>query len=164
MVVRVVNLRKHIEIVKPNFSETPLYEVLSNLIHGRDIALSHTGEKLDPYVFSTRCSEMKNYFGDLSYNDILHELTVEKLIEIIKSTDIYAKIISIRLLFERFDGLLTKLRKKYTAACKYINETNHVENDYIFQLDPFKYFSIPQFYMDQLEEFISSEKNSLILT
>ncbi|BCJ96511.1 hypothetical protein acsn021_40800 [Anaerocolumna cellulosilytica] len=158
MAVRVVNLRKHLEIIKPNFSETPLYEVLSNFIHGRDIALSNTGEALDPNILSAGCEEMKTYFGDLSYSDILHELTIDKLIEIIKSTDTYGKIISIRLLFERYDGLLSKLRKKYPAACKYINETNHVENDYIFQLDPFKYFSIPQFYMEQLEEFISSEK------
>jgi ABC-type Mn2+/Zn2+ transport system ATPase subunit len=158
MVVRVVNLRKHIEIIKPNFSETPLYEVLSNLIHGRDIALSYTGEKLDPNVFDAGCKEMQNYFGNLSYDDVLRELTIEKLIEIINSTDAYGKIISIRLLFERSDGLLSKLRKKYPAACKYVNETNHVENDYIFQLNPFKYLSIPQFYMDQLEEFIASEK------
>ena len=101
---------------------------------------------------------MKTYLGNLSYSDVLSELAINKLIEIINSTDTYGKIISIRLLFERCDGLLSKLRKKYPAACKYINETNHIENDYIFQLDPFKYFSIPQFYIEQLEEFISSEK------
>lgn len=159
--VRVVNLRKHIELVRPNFSETPLYEVLSNLIHGRGIALSHTGEKLDECIFNTGCSEMAEYFDELSYDDVLNELKVEKLLEIIKSSDIYDKIIALRLLFERSDGLLFKLRKKYPAACKYVNETNHVENDYIFQLDPFKYFSIPKFYMDELEEFISIERNEL---
>lgn len=159
MAVRVVNLRKHIELVKPNFSETSLYEVLSNLIHGRDIALTHTKEKLDGCVFNEGCLNMIEYFGELSYEDILDELRVENLLESIKSSDTYEKILSLRLLFERFEGLLLKLRKKYPAACKYVNETNHVENDYIFQLDPFKYFSIPKFYMDELEDFIDSERN-----
>lgn len=158
MAVRIVNLRKHIEIIKPNFSETPLYEVLSNLIHGRNVALSNTGEKLDPCIFTAGCLEMKDYLGNLSYDDVLNELKVEKLIEIVKATNMYEKIISIRLLFERVDGLLLKLRKKYPAACKYVNETNHVENDYIFQLNPLKYFSIPKCYVDQLEEFIISEE------
>jgi ABC-type Mn2+/Zn2+ transport system ATPase subunit len=158
MAVRVVNLRKHLEIIKPNFSETPLYEVLSNLIHGRDVALANTGDVLDLSILSAGCEEMRTYLGDLLYSDVLQELTTHKLLEIIQSTDSYGKIISIRLLFERYDKLLSKLRKKFPAACKYINETNHVENDYIFQLDPFKYLSIPQFYMEQLEEFIISER------
>lgn len=157
MAVRVVNLRRHIEIIKPNFSEIPLYEVLSNLIHGRDTALSKKEEKLEPEILRQGCQEMKCYLGDFSYCDILQELTNEKLFEAIKSSDKYEKIICIRLLFERNAGLLLKLRRRYPAACKYVNETNHVENDYIFQLNPFKYFNIPQFYLTQLEEFISSE-------
>lgn len=163
MVVRVVNLRKHIELVRPNFSETPIYEVLSNLIHGRDIALTNNEEKLDEHIFKNGCLEMANYLDGLSYDDVLSELKVEKLLEIIKSPYIYDKIITLRLLFERFDRLLSKLRKKYPAAYKYVNETNHVENDYIFQLDPFKYFSIPKLYRDELEEFINSERNELNL-
>ena len=156
MPMRVVNLRKHIELTTPNYSESPIYEVLSNLIHGRDIAISRNKQKLEEDIFNIGCLEMKNYFGELSYNDILDKLKVENLLEIIKESDGYDKIIALRLLFERFDGLLSKLRKEYPAACKYVNETNHVENDYIFQLDPFKYFSIPRFYMDQLEEFVNS--------
>lgn len=161
MVVRVVNLRKHMELVIPNFSQTPLYEILSNLIHGREIPLTSNEEELDKDIFEIGCKEMANYLDGLSYYDVLNELKVENLLEIIKSSYIYDKIIALRLLFERFEGLLLKLRKKYPAACKYVNETNHVENDYIFQLDPFKFFSIPQLYREQLEEFINSERNEL---
>lgn len=161
MPVRVVNLRKHIELMTPNFSEKPIYEVLSNLVHGRHIAKTRDDEELDEDIFNTGCLEIKEYFGDLSYDDILNELKVEKLLEIIHESDGYDKIVALRLLFQRFDGLLSKLRKKYPAACKYINETNHVENDYIFQLDPFKYLSIPKFYIDQLEEFVSTNINVL---
>ncbi|MBN1054907.1 hypothetical protein DVW05_06025 [Clostridium botulinum] len=161
MAVRVVNLRKHMELIRPDFSETPLYEVLSNLIHGREIAKTSNGEKLDENIFKTGCLEMARYINASSYDEVLSELKVNKLFEIIESSYTYDKIIGLRLLFERSPALFSKLRKKYPAACKYINETNHIENDYIFQLNPFKYFSIPKSYMDELEEFVGSERNEL---
>lgn len=61
--------------------------------------------------------------------------------------------------FLNFQTTIFLFYQIHPAACKYVNETNHVENDYIFQLDPFKYFSIPKFYMDQLEEFVNSNIN-----
>lgn len=54
--------------------------------------------------------------------------------EVINSAEMYNKVIAIRLLFERHDNLLSKLKKKYSATCKFVNETNHVENDYIFHM------------------------------
>lgn len=61
-------------------------------------------------------------------------------------------------MFERYEGLLVKLRKKYPAACKFVNETNHIENDYIFQLNPFKFFEIPDIYLNELKDFVSSQQ------
>lgn len=77
--------------------------------------------------------------------------------ELIDGNDIYSKIIAIRLLFERYNGLLGGLRKKYPAACKFVNETNHIENDYIFQLNPFKFFEIPEIYLIGLRDFLSEQ-------
>lgn len=65
---------------------------------------------------------------------------------------------NVRLLFERYNGLLKGLRSKYPAACKFVNETNHIENDYIFQLNPFKFFEIPEIYLSELKDFISSRQ------
>lgn len=41
--------------------------------------------------------------------DIVNEVTKEKLMLLIDGDDTYSKIIAIRLLFERYDGLLIKL-------------------------------------------------------
>lgn len=71
-------------------------------------------------------------------------------------------LISFRLLFERVEGTLSLLRKKYPAACKFVNETNHVENDYIYQLDPRKYFGIPNYYLQQIENFIQENKETIL--
>lgn len=34
---------------------------------------------------------------------------------------------------------------------------NHIENDYIFQLNPFKFFEIPEIYLNELKDFLSSQ-------
>lgn len=87
---------------------------------------------------------------------------VVTLVDAISSHDLYHRIISIRLLFERVDGALSLLRKEFPAACKFVNETNHIENDYIFQLDPRKYFSIPGLYLNQIESFILERKRMIL--
>lgn len=163
MVVRIVNLRKYIELTKPGFAESDIYEVLSNIIHGRIIAMLSDGETvLDESVKVRGMAEIQSYLGILSYDDIIEAVSSEKLLDALVSVDNYEKILTARLLFERYDGLLGKLKKKYPAACKFVNETNHVENDYIFQLDPFKFFQIPQFYLNEIETFLEDEKETII--
>lgn len=157
MAIRVVNLRKYIEITDSEYSTSPIYEVLSNLIHGREVPENANKGPLDSDVLNTGCEEITSYLGELTYDDILAELSKDNLLLLIHGDNVYENIIAIRLLFERCDGLLGKLRKSYPAACKFVNETNHIENDYIFQLDPFKFFSIPTVYLNEINEFIKEE-------
>lgn len=163
MAVRIVNLRKYIELTKPGYSESDIYEVLSNIIHGRKIATLPDGETmLDELVKASGMAEIQSYLGLFSYDDIIENVSSEILFDALASADNYEKTVTARLFFERYDGLLSKLKKKYPAACKFVNETNHVENDYIFQLDPFKFFQIPQFYLSEIETFLENEKETII--
>lgn len=140
-----------------------IYEVISNIIHGRkDATLSDGETALSEEVKTNGMNEIESFLGISSYDDVIETVSSKKLFDILASADIYEKIITVRLLFERYDGLLAKLKKKYPAACKFVNETNHIENDYIFQLDPFKFFQIPQFYLSEIETFLEDEKDTII--
>lgn len=162
MAVRIVNMRKYIELTKPDFTESEVYDVLSNFIHGRSIATKADGTTiLSEDVVQTGMNEINEIILGLSYDAIIYKLRTEHLYTLIESTDKYVKIIVVRLLFERYPGLLSKLRKEFPAACKFINETNHIENDYIFQLDPFKFFSVPSFYLQELIIFLSNHKEEI---
>ena len=97
----------------------------------------------------------------MEYDDIISVLDDQHLLMLSKSVDKYIKVIAIRLLFERHEGMLGKLRQKYPATCKFVNETNHVENDYIFQLDPTKFFGVPDCYLWQLEKFLTEDSGLL---
>lgn len=154
MAIRVVNLRKYIELVEPNWSETPTYEILSNIIHGREIPVDREGENLNMNIINDGCNEIQKYIKNMDYADMINALNNQYLLDLSKASNLYIKVIAIRLLFERHEGLLIKLRQKYPATCKFVNETNHVENDYIFQLNPMKYFGIPKCYLEQLELFL----------
>lgn len=162
MSVRVVNLRKYIELTKTDFRESDIYEVISNIIHGRPTLTKADGiTELRVEVINSGMNEIKDYLGISLYEDLLEMVSSKKLFEALNSSDQYEKILTVRLLFERYDGLLLKLRKKYPAACKFVNETNHVENDYIFQLNPFKYFQISEFYLSEIENFLEEEKDEI---
>lgn len=52
MAVRVVNLRKYIEMTDSNFAASPIYEVLSNIIHGRTEPTDKEGVALELTVLS----------------------------------------------------------------------------------------------------------------
>ena len=152
--VRVVNLRKFIEISDPYTYNLIAYDVLSNIIHGRVEPVDKEKNKLSEVDVSNGMSEITKYISGYDYVSLCNEVSDGKLIDIIKTGGLYDKIISIRFLLERKEGLLLKLKRECPAACKFVNETNHIENDYVFQLDPRKYFSVPQYILLQLEEFV----------
>lgn len=156
LAVRIVNLRKYIELTHSNYSDLPIYEILSNLVHGRSVPKDKNGNELDQNLTSMGCVELKKYLKEKEYDEIIVELNDEKLMDIINhSEDTYSRIIASRLYFERHDGMLNDLGRKFPAACKFVNETNHIENDYIFQLNPFKFFEIPVLYLNQVREFLN---------
>lgn len=103
---------------------------------------------------------INNYIRNMEYAELLDETSDEKLMKLVKNSDKYTQTIAIRFLFEkdRSDGsLLSQLKKEYPNACKFVNETNHIENDYIFQLNPMKFFEIPEHYLNQLKDFCNEK-------
>ncbi|QDJ13675.1 hypothetical protein CEP45_07370 [Mergibacter septicus] len=160
--VRIINLRKYIELTNPDFSTDYAYDVLSNLIHGRNLDLyeNRIENKNKVDVVNEGMRFINSYINDMEYGQLLNETSDKKLLELVKNSDKYTQTIAIRFLFEkdRSDGsLLSQLKKEYPNACKFVNETNHIENDYIFQLNPMRFFEIPEHYLNQLKEFCNEK-------
>lgn len=156
--VRLVNLRKYIELTQPNYSQNSAYDVLSNLIHGRNIEkYDNKIENKDKIeVIEEGMTFIKNYIYNMNYEKLLNETSDINLLKLVETSDKYTQTIAIRFLFEKDRencSLLSLLKKEYPNACKFINETNHIENDYIFQLNPLSFFEIPEYYLNQLKTF-----------
>ena len=167
--VRIVNLRKYIELINNDYVHNEGYNVISNIVHGRDInefALKYDIEEemsVNEYI-NIGIKQIQNHIKDISYEELFQATSDSALIDIMTKADIYSQIVAVRLLFEKNRGevsLLKKLKKEYPGASKFINESYHIENDYIFQLDPTVFYEIPECYLKQISEFITNNKELL---
>jgi len=160
--VRIVNARKNIELTHDNYSSMDSYDILSNLIHGRRIPEDGTKKPMSEATIEKGVVDLKVYLGEFdSYSKLFQEVSTQQLMEELENDNAYYKILAIRILFERVEGLMTMLRRKHPEACKFLNETNHIENDYVFQLDPEKYYSVPQIYIKEIRDFIRMHINEI---
>lgn len=161
--VRVVNARKHIELTKENFSSMESYDILSNLIHGRETPEDGTKQPMTEDAIQKGIEDLKLYMsGYGSYSKLLQGVSTQYLLGELGNDNLYYRILVIRLLFERAEGYMTMLRREHPEACKFLNETNHIENDYVFQLNPEKFYSIPEVYVQEISDFINAHKDGLM--
>lgn len=153
--VRIVNYRKYYELTTSGFKESACYDILSNLIHGRSIPEDGQKQPMPQNLIDQGMLEIGKYMPGYTYEKMIEELKSSNLIkEVSENSNMYYRILAIRLLFEREKNLLQQLKKEYPGACKFLNETNHIENDYVFQLNPEKYFAIPEVYVNEIRDFI----------
>ena len=160
--VRIINLRKYIELTRPDFSKDFAYDVLSNLVHGRNLERyeNRIGDKDKSEVIHDGMVFINKYLSDMDYDKLLDETSDANLLKLVGKAGKYTQTIAIRFLFEKdrsSGSLLSQLKKEYPNACKFVNETNHIENDYIFQLNPMSFFEIPEYYLNQLKKFCNEK-------
>lgn len=131
------------------------YQLISNLMHKRENPEFQTEN-------STRCmtaeeislgqKEIQKMIPDFNYNDILNIVSDDKKMkEIYFQTDNnYEKLHIYRIIFDE------KNTTGGRVITKFINETFHIENNYIYQLNPRKYQMVPQFVIDECDKAINS--------
>lgn len=69
-----------------------------------------------------------------------------------KSVSNYEKLQIYRLIDQKHDNEIVR---------KFINESYHCENDYLFQLDPRKYNTVPQYIIDECDEGIAAKEEAM---
>jgi hypothetical protein len=153
---RIVNLRKKIECSMANVNDYIPYHILSNLVHNRLNPTISAGVQLEEEQFTQGCKQITNDHSieDFDYSGWLNEVSIEKLIEEYQKADAYSKVLITRFLIEQDSEKANIIRKTLPGLCKFLHESNHIENDYIYQLDPRKYYSIPSDYESELDDFV----------
>lgn len=153
-IIKLIYLRRHFEIIDDLGNE---YEILSNLFHKRK---------------REECKDQRKEIGDDLMSESDFNSGVAKIIELIPSFDYvtilakledlealktlysevennYAKLNIFRLIYDE------KLTEIPSVLRKFINETFHIENELICQLDPNEYDLIPDFILEECDKFIS---------
>lgn len=153
-IVKLIYLRRHFEIIDDLDNE---YEVLSNLFHKRKRAECKDQRKEVGYDlmsatdFEAGLIKIKEFIPNFDYETFLSKIKdVEILKTLYKSTEnSYAKLNIFRLIYHETISEMPNVLRKF------INETFHVENELVCQLNPDQYDLIPDFILEECGKYIS---------
>lgn len=160
MISKLIYMRRNFEILNDKGDE---YQLLSDLFHKRTKEEAKTYRQqinqnlLDEDFeksFNDGERNVKDIIKDFDYNQMLIIVSDKAQLKNIynKTWNGYEKLQIFRLIngeFSRSDTFSDVLKK-------FINETYHIENDFIHQLDPRKYDTIPEFIIDECDDFINN--------
>lgn len=159
---RIGCLRKFIEHQYRNpIEESEAYNILSSLIHGRKEP-THDFEgtnKLNPEQKTEGCAFIKNFISDFDYNSVLALCEPRSLLErYLNEQSPYIKMLILRAYTEQDGEARERLRRKNDVLRKYVDETYHIENDYLYSLDIRRFNIVPDHYISDANTWVADEK------
>jgi hypothetical protein len=144
-IIKLIHLRRLLEVS----NEKQLgYELISNLMHKREIPIIKEGEKernMNADEIANGSAEIKTYIPGFDYS-----LIIERIFNEQEMADLYKNTKSHQSKLQIFRIIKYNKIDNSTFA-KFINETYHIENDYIMQLSPKKYEIIPQYIIEECD-------------
>jgi hypothetical protein len=162
---RVGCLRKFIEHqFKEPMVESSAYHLLSSLIHGRKEPTADTlgEEKLSNNQILEGEKHIKEFIPHFDYSIVLQEFSSDKLLRrYLSEKSSYVKMLILRAFTEQEPDAKKRLCSKNDVLRKYIDETYHIENDYIYSLDVRRFNIVPDNYVSDADEFVKEEMKLL---
>lgn len=150
--IKLIYLRRYFEILDES---SDAYQVLSNLFHKRAIPIDNRNPKgedgtypeIDQDKFLKGCKAIEDKILRFDYKFLLATINNEaELLRLYQSaTNGYEKLQIFR--FFGFELQNSVLRK-------FINETYHVENEFIAQLNPLEFDTIPEYVLQECDNML----------
>lgn len=149
---RLVYLRRLFEIKN---SKNSSYELISNLLHKRDTPIIKSDEvniDMTQIEINEAIEEIKLFIEDFDYSKILVNLKDDSFMKKIyfETESNYEKLHIFRIIFDDKSEVIKDMPIK-----KFINESFHIENDYIYQLNPRHFQMIPKFVIDECDSAVN---------
>jgi len=130
------------------------YQLISNLLHKRDrpIKLSDTAIVMSESEINDASKQIKERISSFDYVGLLKKIQDDAFLKklYIESACNYEKLHIYRVLF---DDKPDKINSNVIS--KFINQAFHLENDYIYQLNPCEYQLVPQYVIDECDKHIA---------
>jgi ABC-type lipoprotein export system ATPase subunit len=159
---RIGCLRKFIEHqYKDPQTESDAYNILSSLIHGRPEPTLDKAEKrkLSAEQIAVGNEYIKRFITDFDYTTVLSRCTPQCLMERYEAEpSAYIKMLILRAYTEQNTEARDRLRKYNDVLRKYVDETYHIENDYLYSLDVRRFNIVPDNYIVDSERYVADER------
>lgn len=143
---KLVYLRRLLEIEN---SDSLAWQLLSNIFHKREKPEYHFSKKKTARLMTLEeiqdaTNEIrKNYISDFNYDTEYQKtqnlMVLKELYQ--NSGSNYEKLQIYRIMFNE--------NNSNSVIKKFVNEAFHIENDYLFQLNPCEYDTVPQYIIDE---------------
>ncbi len=153
-IIKVIYLRRYYEILD-NFGAE--YNLLSSLLHGRDKPTIRPYDRAEEEMTDTEIedteSNIKEYIHNFQYFEVLSQIqNKQQIVEMFNSAiSRDEKVQLFRIAYEDY-----KENVDDVVFNKFINKAFHIENEYIMQLNPQKFDSVPEYIIDLCEEKLKS--------
>ncbi len=159
IVSRIAFLRKLCELNGCQSSWGNAYEILSCLIHGKAIqrkVANEVFEDMDEEAINSGITKINEYICDFDYEYLkTNSYTVAGIKSLYSNeSNAYFKLQLFRSLCEILEDNLLKFSPFDDAWYKYIDETYHIENDYLHYLDKTKFNIVPSYITKKVNEVI----------
>lgn len=143
---KLVYLRRLLELEN---KDSLAWQLLSNVFHKREIPKYHypddtpdrlmTPEEIQEATDEIRTNYISNFDYDAVYQKTQNMTLMKELYH--NSASNYEKLQIYRIMFND--------NNSNSVIRKFVNETFHIENDYLFQLNPCEYDTVPQYIIDE---------------
>jgi len=143
-IIKSIYLRRRFEI---HGSRGVAYELLSSLLHVRDVPSRRLGsnefEPLRAEELSEATTAVREYIKDFDYAGLLAAMKEPGALKArFEATDVgYEKVQIFRILLALDPARL----QGDDVFTKFVNETYHIENEYVMQLNPRDFDAVPEF-------------------
>lgn len=143
-VIKCIYLRRHFEIINDLGME---YNFLANLLHARDVPIlrSTTGDvAMDAQQILDAEAGIRKFIPAFSYATVLAAIKdkAEMKRRFTEATIGYDKIQLFRI-FKELHGSVAA--EPDSILQKFVNESFHIENEYVMQLNPHKFDNVPEY-------------------
>jgi len=154
--IKLIYLRRHFEIIDDLGNE---YQVLSNLFHKRnkedckDHRKERGNDSLSEIDFNLGEVKIKESIPSFEYSTLINSINSLSFLKnlYLNSKNNYTKLNVFRLIYEE------DIQKIPSVLRKFINETFHIENELICQLDPNNYDLIPDFIVEECNKYVEEK-------
>lgn len=153
LVAKLVYLRRTYEILN---SKGMAYQLVSNALHRRAVPLifeEGAPREMSENEIQNAVAEVQQHIPGFDYSEFIQLVLNDcAMIELYNScNNNYEKLHIYRIISEGNSGT-----DHADIVMKFINQSFHIENDYIYQLNPAKYQTVPQYVIDECDQYIAS--------
>lgn len=146
---RLISCRKLFELKR---STENGYNILSSLFHNNPAITKLTGEELNEEDVKKGEKQIFEYINDFNYVDLRKKFNDLKSMKefYYNAENNYEKLEIFRIINKYFE-----INGKDQNIMKFINETYHIENSFLYQLDPYEYDCVPNYIIKFCDEIVN---------